>query len=137
MRCDQCEGAGLITCRSCGGNAYERCSECDGDGSIETEKLKFVNTSFMTWDPALIESFRNSYELDKPIFIDSDFEDYKDENKLLILYEEVDSGKFFDFVEPDKEYCYFFDRFPSGYTYRSSLNIINRGATQNHIIENS
>ncbi len=133
LKCDQCEGAGLITCRSCGGDAYEICDECDGNGSIETEKLKYVNTSFMTWDPALIESFQNSYELDKPIFIDSTFEDYKDENKLLILREDIDSGKFFDFVEPDHEYCYFFDKFPSEYTFRSSLTILNRAKASNHI----
>jgi hypothetical protein len=135
--CDQCEGAGLITCRSCGGDVYERCLECEGDGSIETEKLNYTKTSFMTWDPILIESFRNSYELDKPIFIDSNFEDYKDENKLLILNEESDSGKFFDFVEPDYEYCYFFDRFPSEHTFRSSPAILNYRAKPSNHIENT
>jgi hypothetical protein len=113
--CDECDTKGTVSCNVCGGDGSERCNECGGDGEIESEELLYMNTSFITWDKELINSFRDSLDLRKPSSIQESLANYYDENKILYIDENESNQEFSTEVEPDKLYCFYLE--PLNYSY--------------------
>lgn len=115
--CDHCDGSGRYGCRRCGGDGSDSCNECGGSGEKESEELLYMNTSFITWDKVLINSFRNSFELRKPTSIQQGLAEYYDEGKILYLDENESNQEFSTEVEPDKLYCFSLESLNDSYLY--------------------
>jgi hypothetical protein len=131
VKCDRCDGEGTFTCNNCGGDSQEECFDCRGKGEIESDKLVYYNTTFVTWDDKLINMFRNSNELAKPTSI-QDFLPLYNQEKMLELITEQQQDEFAPTVSPDKIYCFginplestdlFVERKPQGLTTGETPN---------------
>jgi hypothetical protein len=123
VRCDNCDGSKYLTCRDCNGNTSESCGNCDGDGVVETSKLLYQNTTFLVWDKKLIDMFRNSYELERPMAIQDDFIPYENQDFMVIVNNQEDSAEFHENVKPDTRYCFFFAELIDSSLYFNKNNI--------------
>jgi len=103
--CEECDSSGKVTCGDCRGDSTYSCDDCNGRGYVQSDELKYYNTTFITWDKDLINVFRNSMELQKPTSI-NDFLPFRNEDKMLVLITEEDQEEFRTDVKPDKFYCF-------------------------------
>jgi hypothetical protein len=120
--CENCEGDGNTTCDSCNGNSTESCQECDGSGEVESSKLTYYNTTFVTWDKQLVNMFMNSFELEKPTSIQNLLSEVN-QDKMLKLCTTVDQAEFKTEVKPDTIYCFNLQRLEDVSLYRESSGI--------------
>lgn len=117
VRCNDCRGSGSVTCNHCGGDGSEGCTNCDGNGVVETSKLLYADTTFLVWDKKLINMFRNSFELEKPMAIQDDFMPYENEDLMVTINQKEESAEFNENVKPDTRYCFFFEDLISSSLY--------------------
>lgn len=120
-RCEDCGGEGVIDCPVCDNESTVSCSQCDGAGDIPCEtcdETGEVQSDFMDYniydyliyDKALLSFLKERNELDEPIGSDLDFLEkisFLDSNQILPLSFRTRYELFSDFVEPNKDYCFY------------------------------
>jgi len=117
--CSNCAGEGHVDCRECDGNGRETCRNCGGSGDVDSSKLNYYNTTFITWDKDLINMFMFSFELGKPTRKQG-LEPEVEQDNMLRLITKTEDAEFKDGVESDTIYCFNLQRLDEVTLYQSS-----------------
>jgi len=119
VECKNCDGEGNVDCNECGGDGKETCRNCGGSGDVDSSKVNYYNTTFITWDKDLIDMFMYSFELGKPTRKQG-LEPEVEQDKMLRLITKMEDAEFGDDVESDTIYCFNLQRLDEVNLFQSS-----------------
>ena len=108
--CPVCDNESTISCSQCDGSGDSPCETCDETGEVTTEFLNYNIYDYLIYDKAILRFLKERNELDKPIGSDLNFLDkvsFLDSNQILSLSNRMRNELFSDFVEPNKDYCFY------------------------------
>lgn len=119
INCSNCGGDGNVDCDECGGDGKENCTQCDGSGDVESSKLNYYNTTFVTWDKDLIDMFMFSFELGKPTR-KQNLEPEVNQDNMLKLITKMEEAEFGVDVKFNTIYCFNLQRLDEVNLFQSS-----------------